>query len=86
MGTYNLSKDEIKGKFKGWIENQEGEIHADVMAETWNELTDEYHWNKLAELKEGFIAFTKSEFITIVLSSFAIGISATAIFYNTVIL
>jgi len=44
MGTYNLSPKEIKDSFKEWLKEQEGEVHAHVLAEVWNELADENYW------------------------------------------
>jgi len=87
MGTYNLSKDEIKENFKDWMTKQEGEIHADVMVETWNELAEENHWgSKLVKLEKGFMATTKTQLYIISISLLTMGIAATAIFYNVFIL
>jgi len=44
MGTYNLSKEEIKEPFKKWLNNQEGDVMASVLAEVWNELAEENFW------------------------------------------
>ena len=46
MGTYNLCSDEIVESFEEWLKGQEGEVHADVMAETWNRLASKHVWEE----------------------------------------
>lgn len=51
MGTYNLSPDEIEESFEQWLQSQEGEVQAWVLAEVWNRLAKKHGWS--GKLKGG---------------------------------
>jgi hypothetical protein len=52
MGTYNLSVDEIIDSFENWLGDQEGEVHASVIAEAWNRLAEKHGWSDRLKAKE----------------------------------
>ena len=44
MGTYVISKDEFIGDFEDFLRKQEGNVSAECIADSWNELAKEYGW------------------------------------------
>jgi len=44
MGTYVISKDELRRHFEPFLKDMEGEVNAVNLADVWNELANENGW------------------------------------------
>ncbi len=55
MGTYNLSGEEIKEKFRSFLiktSSGEGDITAQTIAEAWNLISKDCEWEDFLVVKE----------------------------------
>lgn len=55
MGTYGLSGEEIKDKFRKFLiqtSSGEGDISAQTIAEAWNSIAKEEEWGDRLEAKD----------------------------------
>lgn len=49
MGTYNIAVDEIIDEFRDFLQEQEGDVSAKVIAGAWNEIAKEEKWDDRLE-------------------------------------
>ena len=45
MGTYGITKDDLIDEFREFLQNQQGDVSAIVIAKCWNQLAKEEKWD-----------------------------------------
>ena len=45
MGTYNIEVEEFQDKFEEFLKSFEGDVTAECVEQSWNNLCEKYGWN-----------------------------------------
>jgi len=44
MGTYGITEEDIDEEFEDFLQSQEGDVCAEVIANVWNKLSKKHKW------------------------------------------